>query len=78
MSLVGLSSRSWQHSLELLAQGRYYVAAIATGFGTAGIAVNILGIYPMLRLPRAGNAPGAGAALTGRCFPVGDTILLVA
>ncbi len=31
--LIGLISRSWQHSLELLAQDRFYVGAIAIGFG---------------------------------------------
>ncbi|TDA70243.1 MAG: hypothetical protein D9V47_02460 [Clostridia bacterium] len=31
--LVGLTSRSWEHSLELLIQDRYYVTAIAAGFG---------------------------------------------
>ncbi|WP_338835454.1 hypothetical protein [Neomoorella thermoacetica] len=59
--LVSLSSRSWQHSLELLSQDRFYVAAIAIGFGIQ------TGLYNYIRRrQKILHAGGAGAvAATG-------------
>ncbi|WP_406676794.1 hypothetical protein [Moorella sp. ACPs] len=54
--LVGISSRSWQHSLELLRQDRFYVGAIAAGFGTQ------VGLYSHIRRwQKFSRARGAGA-----------------
>ncbi|WP_338823789.1 hypothetical protein MHOCP_19670 [Moorella humiferrea] len=61
--LVGISSRSWQHSLELLSQDRFYVGAIAAGFG---IQVGLFGyIRQLQKLVRVGGAGAVAASGTG-------------
>ncbi|CEP67508.1 Uncharacterized [Moorella glycerini] len=61
--LVSLSSRSWRHSLDLLSQDRFYVLAIAAGFGTQ------VGLYSYIRrwqkFSRAGSAGAVAASGTG-------------
>lgn len=59
--LVGLSSRSWQHSFELLTQDRYYVAAIAAGFGTqVALFSYVRRVGKMVRARRAGAVAATG------------------
>lgn len=52
---TGLISRSWTHAWELLLADRYYVAAIAAGFGTQ------VGLYSALRRRKAACGRGVRA-----------------
>src|SRR3970282_2449590 len=61
ITVVWLGSRSWAHAVDLLWSDRYYVAAVALGFGTQ------IGLYGYVRGLLRG-APGARAS-TGVAAP---------
>ncbi|TDA68757.1 MAG: hypothetical protein D9V47_08220 [Clostridia bacterium] len=54
-----MTSRSWEHSLELLIQDRYYVTAIAAGFG---LQLGLFSYVRQLRQVVRTRAAGAVAA----------------
>jgi hypothetical protein len=68
VAIVWLGSRSWAHAVDLLLTDRYYVAAVALGFGTQiGLYTYVRGLYragPGMRSSTVVAATGTGTSTT--------------
>src|SRR3990170_9036559 len=68
ITVVWLGSRSWAHAVDLLWSDRYYVAAVALGFGTQiglyGYVRGLLRGAPGVRSSTAVAAAGTGTSTT--------------
>ncbi len=68
ITVVWLGSRSWAHAVQLLLTDRYYVAAVALGFGTQiGLYAYVRGLLRAstgLRSSTAVAAAGTGTSTT--------------